>query len=87
MPHKQIRVRVAEAGRVVIPAELRAELGIEEGQDVVFASDGKGIRITTLAEAIRQIQDYFASLAPSDVLLSEELIAEQRSEAAREEGE
>jgi AbrB family looped-hinge helix DNA binding protein len=87
MAQKQIRVRVAEAGRVVIPAELRAELGIEEGQDVVFTRDGSGVRITTLTEAIRQIQDYFAGLAPSDVLLSEEFIAERRAEAAREESE
>jgi AbrB family looped-hinge helix DNA binding protein len=81
---RQIRARVAEAGRVVIPAELRKELGIEEGQDIVFARDGNSIRIIPLREAIREVQDYFASLAPPDVLLSEEVIAERRQEAAKE---
>jgi AbrB family looped-hinge helix DNA binding protein len=83
-PGRHIRARVTEAGRVVIPAELRKELGIEEGQDVVFTRDGNGIRIITLEEAIRQVQDYFAGLAPPEVLLSEELIAERRQEAAKE---
>ena len=51
-----IRSKVADAGRVVIPAELRKEFGLEEGADVVFSRDERGIRITPLREAIRQAQ-------------------------------
>lgn len=83
-PSKRIRARVAEAGRVVIPAELRNELGIEEGHEVVFARDGNGIRVTTLREAIREVQDYFASLAPGEERLSDILIADRRQEASSE---
>jgi len=83
-PVVSLRARVAEAGRVVIPAELRKDLGIEEGEEVVFRRDGNGIRITTLKEAIRELQEYFAGLAPPDVRLSEELIADRRREAAKE---
>jgi len=47
-------------------------------------ADGHGIRITTLREAIRQAQHYFASLAPPEVCMSEELLRERREEAASE---
>jgi AbrB family looped-hinge helix DNA binding protein len=79
-----IRSRVTDAGRVVIPAELRKEFGIEEGEEIVFSKDERGILITTLREAIRQAQDYFASLAPREVRMSDELLNERRVEAARE---
>jgi AbrB family looped-hinge helix DNA binding protein len=78
-----IRAKVTDAGRVVIPAELRKEFGIEEGEDVIFSKDEQGIRITTLREAIRQAQEYFSSLAPG-VSLSEELLRERREEARKE---
>jgi AbrB family looped-hinge helix DNA binding protein len=79
-----IRSRVADAGRVVIPAELRKEFGLDEGAEVVFSKDARGIRITPLREAIRQAQDYFTALAPAEVSLSEELLRERRAEAARD---
>ena len=78
-----IRSKVADAGRVVIPAELRKQFGLEEGADVVISKDAHGIRITPLAEAIRQAQDYFAGLAPPEVSLSDELLRDRRDEAAR----
>ena len=78
-----IRSRVADAGRVVIPAEFRKAFGLEEGAEVVFSRDARGLRITPLPEAVRQSQDYFASLAPADVSLSEELLRDRRDEAAR----
>jgi AbrB family looped-hinge helix DNA binding protein len=78
-----IRSKVADAGRVVIPAELRKEFGIEEGEEVFFSKDEHGIRITTMREAIRQAQEYFCSLAPG-VSLSEELLKDRREEASRD---
>lgn len=86
-PTKQIRAKVTEAGRVVIPAELRSELGIEEGQDIVFTRDGRGIRITTLRDAISEVQDYFAGIAPTDQILSDELIRDRMTEATGEDRE
>jgi AbrB family looped-hinge helix DNA binding protein len=79
-----IRSKVADAGRVVIPAELRKEFGLEEGADVVISRDAHGIRITPLVEAIRQAQDYFATLAPPEACLSDELLRDRRDEAARD---
>jgi AbrB family looped-hinge helix DNA binding protein len=79
-----IRARVADAGRVVIPAEYRKAFALEEGQEVVFTRDDLGIRITPLRDAVRQAQDYFAALAPAGVSLADELLRDRRDEAARE---
>jgi AbrB family looped-hinge helix DNA binding protein len=78
------RLKVDAAGRILLPAELRHRHGIHQGDEVVAEEDESGIRITTLQEAIRQAQDYFARLAPPDRRLSEELLRERRDEAARE---
>src|SRR5690349_12477623 len=79
-----IRSKVADAGRVVIPVELRKAFGLEEGEEIVFSKDDLGIRITPLRDAIRQAQDYFATLAPPEVSLTDELLRDRRDEAARE---
>ena len=78
-----IRSKVADAGRVVIPAEFRKALGLAEGVEVIISRDDHGLRITPLRDAIRQAQDYFATLAPPEVSLSEELLRDRREEAAR----
>jgi AbrB family looped-hinge helix DNA binding protein len=77
------RTRVGEAGRVVIPADLRRAFGIEDGQEVVFSRDEHSIRIIPLSAAVRQAQDLFARLAKPEVVLSEELLRERRDEGNR----
>ncbi len=77
-----IRVRVTDAGRVVIPAEFRRELGIGEGDEVLFRKDEAGIHISTVAQAIRDAQTLFALHVPKDVSLADELARERRDEAA-----
>jgi AbrB family looped-hinge helix DNA binding protein len=81
---ESFRVKVQEAGRIVIPAALRRELGIEEDGELLLSRDGPGIRLIPLQQAIRQAQDLFAGMAPPEVVLSEELIRDRREEAADE---
>ncbi len=80
-------VRVTDAGRIVIPVDLRRELGIEAGQQVVISRDGGQIRIATLGEALRQVQEYFVGLGLPGELWSEEVIRERRRDAAKEAGD
>jgi AbrB family looped-hinge helix DNA binding protein len=72
------------AGRVVLPAELRKELRIEDGTDVVFCRTEYGIEVRTLDEVIRQAQEAVRRYVPEGVSLVDELIRERREEAARE---
>jgi AbrB family looped-hinge helix DNA binding protein len=68
-----IRGKVSGAGRVVLPAELRKELGIEDGADVVFSRTEHGIHIATPEQAIRQAQQRVRRYVPEGVSLVESL--------------
>lgn len=72
------------SGRVVLPAELRKEFGIDDGSEVIFSRTEHGIEIRTVAEAIRQAQELVARYTTHGVSLVEELLAERREEASRE---
>lgn len=79
-----IRASVSENGRLVIPVAFRKALGIGDGGEVMLELDEEGIRITTtklrIASAQRRIQKY---IKPG-VSLVDELIAERRAEARKE---
>lgn len=77
-PGRPYRVRVADGGRIVIPAELRKELGIDEGHVVILSLDGSELRIATLGEAIRKVQAYFRGLGSPEVIWSETVTGEHR---------
>lgn len=76
-----IRGKISGAGRVVLPSELRKELGIADGADVVFSRTEHGIQITTLNQAIRQAQALVRRYVPEGVSLVDEL-----REARRQDG-
>lgn len=82
--HNCIRGKVSGAGRVVLPVELRKELGIEDGADVLFSRTEYGVQISTIDQAIRQAQDLVRRYVPEGVSLVDELHKERREEAARE---
>ena len=78
------RGKLAEAGRVVIPAAIRERLGLKVGTEVIISVDEEGIRLRPLELAVEQAQNYFSLLRPSDLLASEELIRERRLEAKKD---
>jgi bifunctional DNA-binding transcriptional regulator/antitoxin component of YhaV-PrlF toxin-antitoxin module len=77
-------VRVVEGGKIVIPAAVRRKHGFQVGDTLVIDDGPDGLRIQSLHEAVAAAQALMAKLAPSDRLLSEELIADRRAESARE---
>lgn len=79
-----ITTRIAEGGRVVIPAEYRRALGLRVGDEVLVELEGGTIRILTIDEAIRRAQEIIGQYVPEEVSLVDELIAQRRAEAARE---
>jgi AbrB family looped-hinge helix DNA binding protein len=83
----QYRVRVAAGGRIVIPADVRQDLGLQEGEELLLFRDGDGIRITTYRDAIRRAQELFARIKKPGESVVDELISERRVEAEREERE
>ena len=79
--------RVADDGRVVIPAPLRKELGLAAGSEVVIERDGGGVRVRSYAQALADVQDYCRGLVTSGEGGVDGLIAGRRAEAAREDAE
>jgi len=73
---------------VVVPASIRKALGLEPGVSLTFRLDGEDIIMTTRDAAIRKLQKMFRD-APGleGRSLVDELIAERRAEAARENAE
>lgn len=81
------RVRVDSAGRIVIPADLRDQLGIEPGHDLILSGDGHGIHLQTFDQTVRAAQEAFAPYRVPGVSVVDELIRDRREEARREYGE
>jgi bifunctional DNA-binding transcriptional regulator/antitoxin component of YhaV-PrlF toxin-antitoxin module len=71
-------------GRVVLPAELRRELGITPDVPMIaYIEDGRLV-LETRMHALRRAQTYVTSRVPADVSLVDDLIAERRAAAAKE---
>lgn len=79
-----IKTRVTQGGRIVIPAEMRKQLGIEIGENVNLELKSDSLKITTGQAALRRIQNSLKNLVPEGVSLVDELIDERRKEAENE---
>ena len=81
MTRTTVPVRISKQGRLVVPAVLRRELGIE-GEDDLVASVEDGKLLFRRRQSIsEELQAMFAHVEGS---MADELIAERREEARRE---
>lgn len=80
----QVKTKIAEGGRIVIPAEYRQTLGLRVGDEVILRLEDKELRIFTLHQAIERAQELVSRYIPQDRSLADELIAERRLEAENE---
>lgn len=76
--------KLIKGGKIVIPSELRKELGIADGDRVVFQkrTDG-GFEIRSHLDVIRDIQRTVKAKITTPFTV-DDFIAEKRAEAARE---
>ncbi len=77
---------VRKGGVIQLPAEILETMGVAEGDQVQLALDGDVVRVLSRAAAIREAQELVRRYVPEGVSLVDELLAERRAEAAREEG-
>jgi AbrB family looped-hinge helix DNA binding protein len=78
------KARIGEGGRIVIPAEIRRELGVGVGDELLLKVENGELRAWTRAQAIKRAQALLRKYVPEGVSLVDELIAERRREAALE---
>jgi AbrB family looped-hinge helix DNA binding protein len=81
---RHARIRIGAQGRVVLPADLRALLGFDEGRTVVAYVEGEGRLVIESPEAIqRALLEEWSEVAGEGSLV-DDLRAERRAAAARE---
>jgi AbrB family looped-hinge helix DNA binding protein len=83
-PRRQVRIRVSQNGRLVIPASFREALQIKGGDEVVLRLEDDELRITTQQRRIERAQRRARRYLKPGTSLVDELLAERR-EAARDE--
>ena len=83
MASSAIEVKVGESGRLVIPSELRRQMGLNSGDRLVAQIDDEGRLIFEKAETIKQrLKQQFAHLKGQGVI--DDLIAARRAAAQME---
>lgn len=80
-----IKTKVSEGGRVVIPAEIRQLMSIQEGDTVLWEIQDGVATLTTRLAQLRQAQALIRQHVPVGVSLVDELLAERRTQNALDE--
>lgn len=80
----QVNLTVAPNGRVVIPANMRAQMGLPEGGKVVARLENGAVILEPIEAAIQRAQNMVRKYVPVGTPLVAELIAERREAAKRE---
>jgi AbrB family looped-hinge helix DNA binding protein len=75
-----LKGRVSKKGQLVVPSELRKELGIEEGTSVTFFKRGRSVVVTPIRPGLAD--EYMGSLG-IDPDAAEDSIRERRKDEAR----
>jgi AbrB family looped-hinge helix DNA binding protein len=74
-----------KSGRILIPAAVRHRLGLTEGSAVIVRVEESGqLQVTSRAQALARVQGELREYVRPDRALADELIAERRAEAERE---
>ena len=81
------RIRILADGRIVIPAKMRQAMLIEEGGYLTARVVAGELRLLTPKAAVFKLQKRMREKVPQGVSLVDDLIAERRAEARREDGE
>jgi len=80
-------VQVKDAGRILLPADVREALGVSEGDTLQAVVEDGELRLVTPLSALRRLQDMVAS-KPADQRGSvDDFLLSRRAEAARDEAE
>ena len=77
------RVSIAANGRMVLPVSLRQQLHVEGGGQLIIRDQQGQLVLESVDDAVRRAQDLVRQFAPDAHGVSDELLAERRTEAAR----
>jgi AbrB family looped-hinge helix DNA binding protein len=78
------RTVISSTGQVVIPAELRQQLGLEKGTRATWSEDRGRVVLTPMTEKRLDEIMGFLKPAPGEASMFEEIFAERERERKRE---
>ena len=84
MGQERTILRVANGGRIVIPAEVRQRLGLDVGADLVMTVEDDHATLMNAKTARQRARQRVRRYVAPGAKLSEELMAERKKEARRE---
>jgi AbrB family looped-hinge helix DNA binding protein len=88
MSHTEHQVVVGDRGRVVLPADVRSALGLTTGSRLLLSTGSDGsLWLRPYRSVADQGRGMLADIAPDGASMVDELLAERRREAAREDRE
>lgn len=76
--------KVDDVGRVLLPAKIRKELGIEPGMDLLLTYTDGHVRLETRAQALARAQQLARRFVRPGTSVVDEFLAERKQEALRE---
>lgn len=78
------KTKLEPDGRVAVPPAFWRAVGLNENDPVMISIEGDAIRLMSLPASIRRAQELVRRFVPEGVSLVDELLAERREEAKRE---
>jgi AbrB family looped-hinge helix DNA binding protein len=84
---RSVPLRIGPQGRVVIPADLRRELGLEPGETLMAHVESGRLVLEPRREILARLRSELRAATPSGTSMVDELLAERRREARREAAE
>ena len=84
MTHLTAKTKVAEGGRIVIPAAMRKALGLKIGKSVTLTLNQTGLHLSTREAAVNRIDELMKDRIDPHRSVVDEFIRERREDAANE---
>ena len=78
------RGKLVSGGRLQVPAEIRRQMGLADGDPVLMKVVDGELHVRPLRAGLARARARLRQYVPADARLAEELIAERREAAGRE---
>lgn len=83
-PPTQITTKMYSKGTIRIPAAIKNDMHLKDGDELLFIRHGSEWALTTREKMLKEAQAYFALHNSQKISLVDELIAERHKEAEEE---
>jgi AbrB family looped-hinge helix DNA binding protein len=80
----EIRTKISDSGRLVVPAKFRRALKIKAGDELVLRLEDDSLRLIPLRQAVNMAQMRVRQFVPEGASLVDDLIQDRREAASRE---